>query len=218
MQAPLCSDGPVMAPSLAPPQPPQDTAPAGVLRRRWLQNAAVTVLCALPGWRIATAAMGAAGYSVSLADLLAMLGERFPRTFPLAGIATLELRAPSLALRPEINRLRARVPAVLSGPLLPAPKDGVMEVEFGLRYEPRDRTLRAHDIALQTLEINGLDPAATALLDAWAPRLARQALGEVVLHRLEPKDLALLDGLGMQPGAITVTQRGLAIAFERAAR
>ena len=167
---------------------------------------------------MANAAMSLSGYTVSLAELLAMLSERFPRRFPLAGIATLELRAPALALVPEASRLRARIPAELSGPLLPIPQEGVMEVEFGLRYEPKDRSLRAHDIALQSLEVNGLDPAATALLRAWAPRLARQALGEVVLHRLEPKDLALLDGLGMQPGTITVTERGLSIAFEGATR
>ena len=185
-------------------------------RRLWLAQCAVAALCAVSGWPMANAAMSLSGYTVSLAELLAMLSERFPRRFPLAGIATLELRAPALALVPEASRLRARIPAELSGPLLPIPQEGVMEVEFGLRYEPKDRSLRAHDIALQSLEINGLDPAAAALLRAWAPRLARQALGEVVLHRLEPKDLALLDGLGMQPGTITVTERGLSIAFERA--
>ena len=194
------------------------SAPEALPRRRALARLAAAALGAFPGWRMATAGMGLAGYTVSLADLLAMLGQRFPRQFPLAGIATLELRAPALALLPATNRVRARIPAEVVGPLLPVPKDGAMEVEFGLRYEPKDRSLRAHDIALQSLEINGLDPAAAALLHAWAPRLARQALGEVVLHRLEPKDLALLDGLGMQPGAITVTERGLAIAFERAGR
>ena len=162
--------------------------------------------------------MGLSGYSVSLPSLLSMLGERFPRRFALAGIASLELRAPALALLPESNRLRARIPADLSGALLPVPKEGVMEVAFGLRYEAADRSLRAHDIALQSLEITGLDPSSAALLRAWAPRLAGQALGEVVLHRLEPKDLVLLDGLGLQPGAITVTERGLAVAFERAKR
>lgn len=187
-------------------------------RRRWLAQAAGVALCLAAGWPAASAGVGLSGYTVSLANLLAMLGERFPRRFPMAGIATLELRAPALALVPQANRLRARIPAELSGAVLPVPKEGAMEVEFGLRYEPKDRSLRAHDIALQTIEIDGLDPAAAALLRAWAPRLARQALGEVVLHRLEAKDLALLDGLGLQPGAITVTERGLAVAFERAAR
>ena len=191
--------------------------PLGLARRRWLLQAGSAAALVLIGLRPACAGLGISGYTVSLAELLAMLSERFPRRFPLAGLATLELQAPLLVLRPETNRLRARVPAVLSGPAVGTPRQGMLEVEFGLRYEPQDYTLRAHDIALQSLEIDGLEPAATALLQAWAPRLARRALGEVVLHRLEPKDLALLDGLGLQPGAITVTEQGLAIAFVRRA-
>lgn len=190
--------------------------PAGPSRRHWLLRAGAAAALALTaGLRPASAGLGISGYTVSLAQLLAMLSQRFPRRFPLAGLATLELLPPGLALRPEVNRLRARIPAVLSGPAIGAPREGVLESEFGLRYEANDRTLRAHDIAVHSLEIDGLEPAAAALLHAWAPRLARRALGEVVLHRLEEKDLALLDGLGLQPGAIAVTEQGLSIAFVR---
>jgi hypothetical protein len=36
---------------------------------------------------------------------------------------------------------------------------------------------------------------------------------EVVLHTLQPKDLALADVMGLQPGSITVTASGLVIGF-----
>lgn len=195
-------------------------ATAGMGRRRWLTRMAALMggaALTLPGGRDASAGMGLSGYTVSLGELLALLSERFPQHYPLAGLAELELRPPALALRPETNRLRARLPMVLSGPALPLPREGVLEVEFGLRYAPEDRSIRAHDIALQALEMDGLEPATAALLQFWAPRLARRSLREVVLHRLEPKDLALLDGLGLQPGAITVTTQGLSIGFVRRA-
>lgn len=187
-------------------------------RRRWLvRTAALAGLAALgaAGGRAARAGLGLTGYTVSLAELLALLSERFPQRYPLAGLAELELRAPALALRPETNRLRARLTAVLTGAGLPAPREGTLEVEFGLRYATEDRSIRAHGIALQSLEIEGLDAATAAALQFWAPRLARRAWREVVLHRMEAKDLALLDGLGLQPGAITVTPQGLSIALER---
>jgi hypothetical protein len=38
-------------------------------------------------------------------------------------------------------------------------------------------------------------------------------LQEVVLHQLRPKDLAIVDSMGMQPGSITVTDKGLVIGF-----
>jgi hypothetical protein len=34
-----------------------------------------------------------------------------------------------------------------------------------------------------------------------------------VLHRLSPRDLALPDSMGLQPGDITVTSQGLVIGF-----
>lgn len=40
-----------------------------------------------------------------------------------------------------------------------------------------------------------------------------RTLLEVVLHRLRPQDLALPDGMGLQPGSITVTPEGLTIGF-----
>ena len=43
--------------------------------------------------------------------------------------------------------------------------------------------------------------------------LAERVLLEVVVHRMRPQDLALPDGLGMQPGSITVTDEGLTIGF-----
>jgi hypothetical protein len=58
-----------------------------------------------------------------------------------------------------------------------------------------------------------LQPAATELLATYGPALAQQSLKEVVLHQLRPQDLALADGLGLQPGSITVTDKGLLIGF-----
>ena len=43
--------------------------------------------------------------------------------------------------------------------------------------------------------------------------MADQSLREVVLHQLRDKDLALADGMGLQPESITVTPRGLLVRF-----
>jgi len=51
------------------------------------------------------------------------------------------------------------------------------------------------------------------LLNTYGPALSERSLREVVLHRLQPEDLALPNSLGMQPGSITVTDTGLVIGF-----
>ena len=71
--------------------------------------------------------------------------------------------------------------------------------------------MRATELQVHALQIDGLPPQASQLVASLGPQLARQALREVVLHQLQPRDLALADGLGLQPGRITVTAQGLSI-------
>ena len=77
------------------------------------------------------------------------------------------------------------------GGLLQRSYPGVLDVDFGLRYEAADRSLRATAVRLNVLRIDGLPPRAAAVLQGLGAALAGQALGEVVLHHLRDKDLAL---------------------------
>jgi len=161
---------------------------------------------AVPAW--------AAGpsYTVTREEIEQAVNERrFPLRYNVSQLATLAVQAPRIGLKPDINRLNADMVVEASGPLLRRAYNGRLNVDFGLRYEPKDRTLRAHNLQINTLEFPDLPPEAALLLSQYAPQIAKQSLGEVVLHTLKPEDLALPDGLGLQPGAITVTERGLAV-------
>jgi hypothetical protein len=68
-------------------------------------------------------------------------------------------------------------------------------------------------VRFKRLTMPSLLPGVVALLNAYGPALSQSALMEVVLHRLQPSDLALPNSLGMQPGSITVTDTGLVIGF-----
>lgn len=152
-------------------------------------------------------------YTVSLAQLQEMVGPKFPRSVPVQGLVNLTLQSPQLRLLPEVNRLGAAMAVDAAGPALRRQHAGTFDVEFGLRYEASDRSLRAHQIRLGRLEFPTLQPAAVQLLNTYGPVLADQSLGEVVLHTLRPQDTALFDGLGLQPGPITVTPQGLTVGF-----
>ena len=90
---------------------------------------------------------------------------------------------------------------------------GTFDVDFALRYEPSDHTIRAYRLKFQNLRVSDLQPQASKLLNAYGPALAAQALQEVVLHQLRPQDLAMADNLGMRPDRVTVTDKGLVIGF-----
>jgi hypothetical protein len=152
-------------------------------------------------------------YTVSKAQLQAALAQRFPLHYPVPGLLDLDLQSPQLQLLPEQNRLRVELAVQAAGPALQRSHQGSFALEFGLRYEASDRSIRATQLRLQRLQFPTLQPGVVALLNAYAPALAEQSLHEVVLHQLQPKDLALADVMGLQPGNITVTDAGLVIGF-----
>ena len=154
-----------------------------------------------------------AGYPVSLDQMQQAVAQRFPRRYPVQGLLNLDLQTPRLRLLPEQNRLRAEMAVEAAGPALNRVHQGSFDVEFGLRYEASDRTLRAHQLRLARLSFPTLQPKVVEMLNTYAPVLADQSLREVVLHELTPKDLAAVDAMGMQPGPITVTRNGLVIGL-----
>lgn len=183
-------------------------------RRRFLTTAPMGL--ALGGAALlllAPEAQAQPSYTVPLEQLQEMVAQKFPRSVPVQGLVDLTLQAPRLRLLPEFNRLGAAMVVDAAGAALRRSHAGTFDVEFALRYEASDRTLRAHQIKLGRLNFPTLKPAVNELLNAYGPVLAEQSLGEVTLHQLRPQDTAMFDGMGLQPGPITVTDKGLTVAF-----
>lgn len=164
------------------------------------------------GW-VLPAAQAQPRYTVSAAQLQQAVAQRFPLRYPVQGLVDLDVQAPRLRLLPAQNRLAADMVVEAAGPALRRSHSGSLSVDFALRFEPGDRTIRAVQLHLQNLQFPTLQPAVVELLNTYGPVLAQQSLQEVVLHQLRPQDLALPDTMGLQPGSITVTDAGLVIGF-----
>lgn len=139
------------------------------------------------------------------------VAKRFPVRYPIAGLVNLDLGAPRLGLLPAQNRLRAEMPVTAAGAALARTQQGRFTVDFALRYEHSDRSLRAHQLKVYRFRFPGLQPEAVDLLNTYAPALAEQSLREVVLYQLQQKEAAMADLLGLRPGQITVTEQGLLV-------
>ncbi|MCU0956461.1 MAG: DUF1439 domain-containing protein [Hydrogenophaga sp.] len=185
-------------------------------RRRWALVLSALVL-GRPGW--ATSDTDNAdenqppGYNVPEAVLQQSMARRFPLRYPVPGLLNLDVQVPRLRLLPEQNRLAADMEVLAAGPALNRSHRGNFDLDFALRYEPRDRTIRAHQLRLNRLRFPTLQPGVVDMLNTYAPLIGQQFLQEVVLHQLSPKDLAMADALNMQPGSITVTTQGLRIGL-----
>jgi hypothetical protein len=150
-------------------------------------------------------------FTVPLDLLQTEVAKRFPLRYPVAGLVNLDLAAPQLGLLPEQNRMRAQMPVTAAGSALARSQQGSFTVDFALRYEHSDRSLRAHQLKVYRFRFPGLPPEAVDMLNTYAPSLAEQALREVVLYQLQPKETAMADLLGLQPGRIGVTEQGLLV-------
>ncbi len=150
-----------------------------------------------------------------LSRLQAQIDTRFPRSYPLAGLIELNLSTPALQLHPERNRLQLQIAVQAGGPALRRSYDGRLDLEFGLHYDATDQTVRAQDLQVLALQIDGLPRQTAQWLAAFGPRLAEQALRDGVLYQLQAKDLARAGRLGVRPGRITVTSEGLEIELIR---
>lgn len=178
------------------------------------------VLLALPVWLAlggaacsATPGARQPSYKVSAGQLQAAVAKRFPRSYPLGGLLDLTVEAPQLRLLPEQNRLGTELVVQAAGPALGRSYTGAFDLDFSLRYEASDQSIRAYQLRVNSLRFADLPPGSAELLNAYGPKLAEQSLREVVLHQLRPQDLALSDAMGLQPGSITVTPQGLVIGF-----
>jgi hypothetical protein len=152
-------------------------------------------------------------YRISREQLQQVLAERFPLRYAAQGLLELRITEPALRLLPERNRIACELPIEVSGPALDRTYNGAIALDFALRYEAGDRTLRAHQIRVRAVHVQGLARDAAMLIDAYARSASERALLEVVVHRLRPGDLALAETMGFEPGEITVEPGGLAIRF-----
>ena len=158
-------------------------------------------------------AQAAPGYTVTEARLQQAVAKRFPRRYPVGGFLDIDAKAPRLSLLPAKNRLAAQLQVAAAGPALPRAYQGVFDLDFALRYQASDRTVRADQLRVNALQFENLPAQTSALLTLYGPQLAEQSLQGAVLHQLKAEDLALPDGMGLQPDTITVTAQGLVIAF-----
>ncbi len=163
--------------------------------------------------RRATADAPRPRHKVSAATLHQALSRRFPVRLGVPGFMQVEVSAPRLHLLPARNLLGAGLQAQALGAGAQAIPPGELDVAFALRYERSDRTLRAHRMDILDIHWPGIPPEAIGPLRGVLAGMAREAVGEIVLHAFEPRELALADTMGFEPDRLTVLGDGLQVDF-----
>ena len=179
--------------------------------RSWCRRACV-VVCLL--WLAGCAALlGPRTVEVSQAQMQQWMSQRFPLDNRLLELLDVKLATPRLQMLPERDRIATEFEVNVSDRLFKTPHRGTLAIDYGLRFEAADNTLRLTNLRIARVEIDGAPALLQRQMERIALQLVEQALNDAPIYTLRPKDIEAVQGRGYRPSDIHVTPAGLTITL-----
>jgi hypothetical protein len=177
--------------------------------RKWLWACATLALlvagCAgLGGPRVIT---------LTEADLTRLIERRFPFDRRVGEVFEVRVPAPRVRMLPEANRLATEFDVEASDRLFGRALRGRIALDYALRYDERDPAIRLTQVRVRRLSLDGASAQSQAVLERVGALIAEQALDDLAIYRFKPEDLRAAAGIGLGPGAVTDTARGVEITL-----
>ena len=170
---------------------------------------------------VVLALAGCAGVPQSItlreAELQGQLAKRFPVQRSLLDTFDLELSDPQLRLDPSANRLATELTLRGGDRRSGRQLQGRLALDYGLRYEPADGSVRLVQPRVERLQIDeasAISSRRAELAQRMGVALAERLLDDLVLYRVPPERLETLRRAGYRPGTLRVTPAGLEITIE----
>ena len=155
--------------------------------------------------------------SLSEAELQAQLARRFPLQRSLLDAVDLRLSEPKLRLDAQANRLTTELTLVASERRSGRRVQGRLGLNYALRYEASDGSIRLVQPRVESFEFDGAPGVSARRADATQGviiAMAEQLLDDLVLYRVPSERLDMLRAMGLRPGTLRVTPTGLEITIE----
>ncbi|WHZ09958.1 MAG: hypothetical protein OJF60_000397 [Burkholderiaceae bacterium] len=179
--------------------------------RYWLATGALclaTIASAAP-----QLGLGPLDYTIPRERLQQALEQRFPYREGLSDLLALRLSDPRLSLLPKRNRIATALKVEVAGQLLESGYSGTLQLDYGLRFEPLDDTIRMTQVQVDSLSVDGIPAAFQPAVQQYAPQVAEQLLDDFPLHRLSSNEVALADRFGYTLGSFKVVPQGLEVTL-----
>lgn len=155
--------------------------------------------------------LGPRTVEISRAELQTRLGKQFPMSKRVMKLLDIKAGLPTLDLRDADNRVAMSFDLTAQELIMNQEYQGKVSMSFGLRYEPKDLTIRLVQPKIEQVSVDGLPPMYQKALTNMGARLAEESLQDYPVHQFKPEDLRTADRMGYEVKDIQVTKSGLAI-------
>lgn len=176
------------------------------------------LLCALA--LAALMVIGCAGFggppTVTLrpGDIQALMQKHFPQERRLLEVLDVTIAAPRTRLLPESNRLGVVLDIQARDRVFGGSRQGRLDFDAALRWEPRDQTVRMTQVRVQDLSLDPEGSATRSRAERLGAAAVERLLEDLSLYQLRGEPAARMQQRGVVPTAVTVTSRGVEITFE----
>ena len=157
--------------------------------------------------------------SVTEARLAQLISSQFPFNSEMLEVLDVVVSTPRISLDPLNNRINTALDIDVAGNSIlglftSKTYKGALDLSYGLRFEPKDATVRLTDVRVHRLDIDGTPSVMRRSIEKLGTPLAQKLLKDYVLYKVRPEDLQAAQGWGYMPGAFKVEAIGLSLTLD----
>jgi hypothetical protein len=147
----------------------------------------------------------------SEADIARALERQVPVERRLLEVFDVRVGVPSVRLLPDSNRLASELDIDVGDRVGGRNWRAHLALDYALRYDEADTAIHLSDVRVRQLQAAPDAPSRQS--ERIAALVAERLLEGAALYRFKPQDLRTAQGLGVKPGAVTVTSRGVEVTL-----
>jgi hypothetical protein len=156
---------------------------------------------------------------ISEQRLAALIASQFPFNSKMLEVLDVGVSSPKISFDAANNRINTAldlnvVGSGIVGLLTKRDYKGNLDLSYGLRFEPKDNTVRMTDVKLNRLQVDGAPELMQRPISRLGVALAQKLLSDQVLYTVNAQDLEAAKGWGYKPGAFKIAPGGLAITLD----
>ena len=157
--------------------------------------------------------------TVSEAELAQLIGTQFPFNSQALELLDVNVSAPRIVLDSAANRINTSLDLGVAGDgilglFTSKSYKGGIDLSYGLRFEPKDSSVRMTDVRVLGFRVDGAPSLMQRPLSRLGGVLAQELLNDYVLYRLRPEELKANEGWSYRPARFSIAPDGLQIVLE----